>query len=206
MLRLLSRHGPETQQLHAQGNLTVLCLIFFKEDPKSGNRLSQVGKSSNCTVFLRPRRPCLCTEQCKALLHVFRETSLSKRRNIRDFPWLGPPIAATRPSSPKAIHSHLRRRLAMHGVFSPLGRAVNSQWILLVVLGLLAYMALVRLLRHQRAKSMPRRYGLDGRASFAKMTTDQAQAILKDLTELEFPKIFGFSIIFALFKVGSFPG
>lgn len=32
------------------------------------------------------------------------------------------------------------------------------------------------------------------------MTTDQAQSILKDLTELEFPKIFGFSVIFALFK------
>ena len=35
------------------------------------------------------------------------------------------------------------------------------------------------------------------------MTTDDAQAILKDLTELEFPKFFGFSIIFALFKVRS---
>ncbi|KAK4694526.1 hypothetical protein P7C71_g3072, partial [Lecanoromycetidae sp. Uapishka_2] len=33
------------------------------------------------------------------------------------------------------------------------------------------------------------------------MTTNDAQAILKDLTELEFPKFFGFSIIFALFKL-----
>ena len=32
------------------------------------------------------------------------------------------------------------------------------------------------------------------------MTTDDAQSILKDLTELEFPKTFGFSVIFALFK------
>ncbi|KAF6227091.1 hypothetical protein HO133_008532 [Letharia lupina] len=37
------------------------------------------------------------------------------------------------------------------------------------------------------------------------MTTDDAQAILKDLTELEFPKFFGFSIIFALFKTYGIP-
>ena len=33
------------------------------------------------------------------------------------------------------------------------------------------------------------------------MTVDEAHAILKDMTELEFPKFMGFSIIFALFKV-----
>lgn len=37
------------------------------------------------------------------------------------------------------------------------------------------------------------------------MTTSDAQAILKDLTELEFPKLFGFSIIFALFKTYGLP-
>lgn len=37
------------------------------------------------------------------------------------------------------------------------------------------------------------------------MTTNDAQAILKDLTELEFPKVFGFSIIFALFKTYGIP-
>ena len=42
---------------------------------------------------------------------------------------------------------------------------------------------------------------LSGRQSFAKMTTDEAHGILKDMTELEFPRFMGFSIIFALFKV-----
>ncbi|MCJ1362835.1 hypothetical protein MMC16_001941 [Acarospora aff. strigata] len=37
------------------------------------------------------------------------------------------------------------------------------------------------------------------------MTVDDVQAILKDLTELEFPKIMGFSIIFALFKTYGIP-
>ena len=33
------------------------------------------------------------------------------------------------------------------------------------------------------------------------MTADDAQTILRELTELEFPKLMGFSIVFALFKV-----
>ncbi|KAG7008344.1 hypothetical protein G7Y79_00006g019640 [Physcia stellaris] len=51
----------------------------------------------------------------------------------------------------------------------------------------------------------PLKHGLRDRASYARMTNDQAQAILKDLTELEFPKLFGFSIIFALFKTYGIP-
>jgi hypothetical protein len=37
------------------------------------------------------------------------------------------------------------------------------------------------------------------------MTTNDAQSILKDLTEMEFPKIMGLSIIFALFKTYGIP-
>lgn len=69
----------------------------------------------------------------------------------------------------------------------------------------LAYMALVRLLRYERARSLQIQYSPQGRASFAEMTTSDAQKILKDLTELEFPKVFGFSIIFALFKTYGIP-
>ncbi len=72
----------------------------------------------------------------------------------------------------------------------------------LLIPGFVAYLAIVYLLRHRRARSLPKRYGLTTRASFARMTIEEAQAILKDLTELEFPNFFGFSIIFALFKVG----
>lgn len=79
----------------------------------------------------------------------------------------------------------------------------HLQCTFLVTSGLLAYLVTVRLLRYQRARNIPIRYGLRDRTSFARMTNDQAQAIMKDLTELEFPKVFGFSIIFALFKVGS---
>jgi len=71
-----------------------------------------------------------------------------------------------------------------------------------VLAGFVAYLVIVYLLRHGRARSLQKRYGLTIRASFARMTTNEAQAILRDLTELEFPTVFGFSIIFALFKGG----
>ena len=89
----------------------------------------------------------------------------------------------------------------MLDVFWPPRRYRLSEWAILVIPGLFAYIAIVRLLRHQRARDLPRRHGLINRASYSRMTTDQAQSILKDLTELEFPKTFGFSVIFALFKV-----
>lgn len=63
------------------------------------------------------------------------------------------------------------------------------------------YLLLVRSLRYRRANGTPKKYSLTKRADFAKMTADQAQAVLKDMTELEFPKFMGFSIVFALFKV-----
>ena len=75
-----------------------------------------------------------------------------------------------------------------------------QQWKFIFVPALLVYILLVRLLRNRRAKCLERSFSPAGRASFCRMTTNDAQAILKDLTELEFPKFFGFSIIFALFK------
>lgn len=70
--------------------------------------------------------------------------------------------------------------------------------LLLLVSAITAYLYLVSCLRYQRARSLEKRYSPAGRASFASMSTNDAQAIFKALTELEFPKIFGFSIIFAL--------
>lgn len=70
-----------------------------------------------------------------------------------------------------------------------------------LTIAFLTYLLIVSLLRHQRARKLEKRYSPAGKASFGRMTGNDAQAILKDLTELEFPKIFGFSIIFALFKV-----
>lgn len=74
-----------------------------------------------------------------------------------------------------------------------------QRWTTLVLPGFLIYLLLVRLLRYQRAKDLERQYSRQG------MTTSDAQAILKDLTELEFPKFLGFSIIFALFKTYGIP-
>lgn len=67
--------------------------------------------------------------------------------------------------------------------------------------GVFLYLATVAVLREQRARSLPVRYQMTKRQDFKNMTADVAQAILKDLTELEFPKLMGFSIVFALFKV-----
>ena len=80
---------------------------------------------------------------------------------------------------------------------------LSQQWKSFLLPALLVYMLLVYVLRDRRAKSLERRFSPAGRASFCRMTTNDAQAILKDLTELEFPKFFGFSIIFALFKARS---
>lgn len=85
------------------------------------------------------------------------------------------------------------------------GLTLSQQWKTFLVPVLLVYILLVHLLRDRRAKSLERRFSPAGRASFCRMTTDDAQAILKDLTELEFPKFFGFSIIFALFKTYGIP-
>ncbi len=79
--------------------------------------------------------------------------------------------------------------------------ALSQHWKSLIGPALLIYVLLVHLLRGRRAKSLERRFSPASRASFCRMTANDAQAILKDLIELEFPSFFGFSIIFALFKV-----
>jgi hypothetical protein len=73
------------------------------------------------------------------------------------------------------------------------------------VVALLVYLSFVSSLRWRRAYSTPRRYNMESRESFHKMTTDEAHAILKDLTEMEFPRTMGLSIIFALFKTYGIP-
>ncbi|KAI9815243.1 MAG: hypothetical protein M1827_002723 [Pycnora praestabilis] len=88
--------------------------------------------------------------------------------------------------------------------WSLLGDAFQ-QWKIFIIPGFVMYLALVTRLRHKRAKSLPKRFNYTSRDTYSKMTTDDAQAILKELTELEFPKFMGFSIIFALFKTYGIP-
>ena len=78
-----------------------------------------------------------------------------------------------------------------------------QRWKLLSGLGMFAYLFLVHVLRYQRTKSLERKYAPAGRESFRNMTADDAQAILKTLAELEFPRLYGYSMVMALFKVGS---
>ena len=75
----------------------------------------------------------------------------------------------------------------------------------LLCIGLIAYVATVRHLRYARANILPILHGMPTRADFREMTTDQAQSVLKELVEMEFPKLMGFSIVFALFKTYGIP-
>ncbi|KAI9725360.1 MAG: hypothetical protein M1828_003210 [Chrysothrix sp. TS-e1954] len=70
---------------------------------------------------------------------------------------------------------------------------------------LLAYLVLVTRLRFRRAERTTRMF-FEKRNSLNLMTLEDAQRIMKDLVELEFPKFMGFSIVFALFKTYGLPG
>ena len=74
---------------------------------------------------------------------------------------------------------------------------------LLFAICALVYLLLVHLLRFRRAISLERRYGPRGGKSLRDMTADDAQTILKALAELEFPSLYGFSTVVALFRVSN---
>jgi hypothetical protein len=76
-----------------------------------------------------------------------------------------------------------------------------KQWSCMIFCGLVAYPALVSLLRFQRLRSMHKQFNYPTRESLAKMTADDAFAIQKIIAEQEFPQMFGLSLAFALFKV-----
>lgn len=70
-----------------------------------------------------------------------------------------------------------------------------------LLLLLLAYVVARPLLRYRRRDGMAKRFNYPNRHSLAGMTTNDAHAITKTLTELEFPTLFSTSVFFALFKV-----
>lgn len=69
----------------------------------------------------------------------------------------------------------------------------------------IAYLLLVRSVRYRRAARLPSKHSINSRQDYHKLTADQAQVVLKDLVELEFPKSMGFSVVFALFKTYGIP-
>ncbi|KAK0104738.1 hypothetical protein ONS95_005008 [Cadophora gregata] len=78
-------------------------------------------------------------------------------------------------------------------------------WTPYVVGGFLLYVMLCSALRFHRQFSMLRKYNLTGRKSLARMTNVEAQAIMCQLAEREFPKIYYTSVQFALFKTYGIP-
>jgi hypothetical protein len=76
---------------------------------------------------------------------------------------------------------------------------------LILLAGLVVYFFTVRRLRYRRRDAIKRKHGMHSRSDFSSLTADQAQDVLKDLVEMEFPKLMGFSIVFALFKTYGIP-
>ena len=68
-----------------------------------------------------------------------------------------------------------------------------------------AYLALCSALRFRHEKAMRRRFNYPDRASFSRMTSDDAQAIIADLMSYEFPLLYKTSLQFAIFKVSGEP-
>ncbi len=69
---------------------------------------------------------------------------------------------------------------------------------------LLAYVSLCSALRFRFEKAMRNKFNYPDRASLAKMTNDDAQAILDYIITREFPYLYNLSLQFALFKVCPF--
>jgi len=67
------------------------------------------------------------------------------------------------------------------------------------------YLFIVRALRYRRVDAIKRKYGMLKRDDLSKLTADQAQEVLQELVEMEFPQLFGFSVVFALFKTYAVP-
>ncbi|KHN98023.1 uncharacterized protein MAM_04412 [Metarhizium album ARSEF 1941] len=87
---------------------------------------------------------------------------------------------------------------------SSLGRLVDGPLLVYITLAL-AYPVLCALLRFQRLKAMREKVGLTDRESMSKMETAQAQYIIQQLVEWEFPFVFEKSLQFALFKTYGIP-
>lgn len=80
------------------------------------------------------------------------------------------------------------------------GQVTDRGWQILLSITVL-YPILCHCLRYRRVKSKQAKLGFTDRASLSRMTTVEAQSIVKELSEWEFPLLFRMSLQFALFKV-----
>lgn len=79
----------------------------------------------------------------------------------------------------------------------------SSYWV--IVIALIGYSSIVRLLRYRRANALIKKYAPAGQASFQHLTNMEAQAILKNLAELEFPALYGTSMVMANVRTYGIP-
>ncbi|KAK8132420.1 hypothetical protein PG999_000593 [Apiospora kogelbergensis] len=82
----------------------------------------------------------------------------------------------------------------------PAAVSAAVSWKAVALTAFLGYALLCRTLRFRREKAMRRKYGFPDRASLAKMTTEDAQLILRDILTLEFPQFGVTALQFGLFK------
>ncbi|KAG6041917.1 hypothetical protein E4U41_000406 [Claviceps citrina] len=80
-----------------------------------------------------------------------------------------------------------------------------SPWRLVIISLAVLYPVVCSVLRFRRVRATRRAFGFSDRRSLAAMTSVQAQSIVRDLTEWEFPFLFRRSIQFALFKTYGIP-
>ncbi|KAH7330067.1 hypothetical protein BKA65DRAFT_508404 [Rhexocercosporidium sp. MPI-PUGE-AT-0058] len=80
-----------------------------------------------------------------------------------------------------------------------------TAWTPYIVGGILLYTLLCSALRFNRRDAMLKRFNVTDRNSLAGMTNVEAQAIMCQLAELEFPKLYYTSVQFALFKTYGIP-
>lgn len=113
------------------------------------------------------------------------------------------PLASIVPSSLAPILAHIiPSSVASHFAGDePVFSVVSSSWKTVALTLFLGYVLLCRALRYRREASMRRKFGYPDRASLARMTTEDAQLILRDLLTLEFPQFAVTALQFGLFKV-----
>ncbi|EFX02057.1 hypothetical protein CMQ_2106 [Grosmannia clavigera kw1407] len=90
------------------------------------------------------------------------------------------------------------------GKAGPLGWPGWPGWIGPLVAVVAGYVVLCSCVRFRFEKAMQRRFGYTDRASLARMTNDDAQAILQYIIQREFPQMYNLSLQFGIFKTYGF--
>lgn len=102
-------------------------------------------------------------------------------------------------STASFIPSHSQQE-ARSLYFSCWPQAISMPVLVGLVLG---YLAICSSLRFWRINRLQRKMGFNDRASLARMSSDEAQLILRHIMEYEFPMFYELALQFAIFKVRS---